>query len=90
MGILLEGIFSHYMGDWLGYLRIREYSVQFTDLVWTGKTLICHGEVHRYERQKEIMVDCDLEVTNEAGETKISGRSQSAAKTSWSFPRDGL
>lgn len=74
MGMLSAGVLGHFVGDWLGYSRIREYDVRFIDAVWPGETLVCHGAVtDRYTRNGETQVDCDLEVTDQDGTTKTIG-----------------
>ena len=73
-GMFTAGVLSHYLSDWLGLESIRKYSVRFRDPVFPDNKLTFAGTVSRkYKEGDENLVDCDLEVVTNDGETVIKG-----------------
>lgn len=74
MGLMQAGYLARMLTDWLGVGNLRRYKVRFTGQVWPGETIICKGTVRgKYEKDGETLVDCELSVVNQNGDSKISG-----------------
>jgi peroxisomal enoyl-CoA hydratase 2 len=73
-GMFTAGVLSHYVSDWLGLQNIRKYVVKFKDPVFPEKKLTFKATVSRkYKEGDENLVDCDLEVVTNDGNTVIAG-----------------
>jgi acyl dehydratase len=73
-GMFTAGVLSHYVSDWLGIDNIRAYNVQFKSPLFPEKKITFKGSVARkYKEGDENLVDCDLEVVTNDGETVIKG-----------------
>ena len=73
-GMFTAGVLSHYVSDWLGLDNLRKYSVQFKSPLFPEKKITFKGTVARkYKDGDENLVDCDLEVVTNDGETVIKG-----------------
>ena len=73
-GMFTAGVLSHYVSDWLGLENIRKYSVRFKDPVFPDSKLTFRGAITKKLKEgDENLVDCDLTVTTNDGETVIKG-----------------
>lgn len=74
MGMMQGGYLARNLTDWVGVGNLRLYKIRFTGQVWPGETIICKARVERkYEEHGEMRMDCKLSVTNQGGESKITG-----------------
>lgn len=74
MGLMQGGYMARALTEWVGVGNLRLYRIRFTGQVWPGETIICKARAARkYEQDGESRVDCELSVTNQAGESKIEG-----------------
>jgi len=74
MGLMQGGYLARMLTDWVGVGNVRLYKIRFTGQVWPGETIICKGKVaSKYEQDGEKLVDCELSVVNQNGDSKISG-----------------
>jgi peroxisomal enoyl-CoA hydratase 2 len=73
-GMLTMGLAARVVKDWFGPESIREISVRFSKQVWPGDTLTCTARVTALrEEGGERLADLDLAVTNQNGDTAITG-----------------
>ncbi len=74
MGLMQGGFLARVLTDWVGVGNIRSYKIRFTGQVWPGETIICKGKIaSKYEKEGERLIDCELSVTNQNGDSKING-----------------
>jgi acyl dehydratase len=74
MGLMHGGFLTKIVTDWAGNGRIRRYKIRFATQVWPHDTITCKGHVVRkYWKDDEYLVDCELAVVNQRGETAIAG-----------------
>ncbi len=76
MGLMHGGMLTRIVTDWAGDGMVRRYRLQFIGMVWPGDTLTFKGAVlKKYSDQGENLVDCELKIVNQKGETVIAGES---------------
>ncbi len=74
MGLMQGGYLARMLTDWVGVGNLKRYKIRFTGQVWPGETIICKGKiVRKYEGDGEKLVDCELAVVNQEGDSKIAG-----------------
>lgn len=74
MGMMQGGYLARALTDWVGVGNLRLFKIRFTGQVWPGEIIICKARVQsKYEEHGEKRMDCELSVTNQAGESKITG-----------------
>ena len=74
MGLMHGGMLSRLVTDWAGGGWVKRYKLRFTGIVWPNDTLKFSGRVARaYQQNEQNLVDCDLSVTNQNGESVIMG-----------------
>lgn len=74
MGLMQGGYLARALADWVGVGNLRLYKIRFTGQVWPGETIICKAIARKkYEEGGEKRVDCELSVTNQSGDSKITG-----------------
>jgi acyl dehydratase len=82
MGLMQGGYLARALTDWVGVGNLRLYKIRFTGQVWPGETIVCKAKVTRkYEENGEKRIDCELSVTNQAGESKVTGTAVVALPT---------
>ena len=73
-GMWTAGCLSRCLTDYAGAGNVRRFKVRFSRQVWPGDTLTCRGTVtNKTERNGERVVEGDLEVLNQKGETTVKG-----------------
>ena len=73
-GMWTAGCLSRCLTDYAGAGNVRRYKVRFARQVWPGDTLTCRGTVtNKTERNGERIVEGDVEVVNQKGETTVKG-----------------
>lgn len=73
-GMFTAGLLGKALTDYVGVGNLRTYKIRFTKQTWPGETLTARVAVARkYEEGSEHRVDLECTVTNEAGESKLSG-----------------
>jgi acyl dehydratase len=73
-GMFTAGILAKAITDYVGVGNLRNYKVRFTKQTWPGEVLTTHVTVaKRYAEGHEQRVDLECSVTNEAGESKLTG-----------------
>jgi len=73
-GMWTAGCLSRCLTDYAGAGNVRLFKVRFARQVWPGDTLTCRGKVtNKLERNGERMVEGELEVLNQKGETTVKG-----------------
>src|ERR1700746_1169314 len=73
-GMWTAGCLSRCLTDYAGAGNVRRFKVRFARQVWPGDTLTCRGTVtNKTERNGERVVEGDLEVLNQKGETTVKG-----------------
>jgi acyl dehydratase len=79
MGLMQGGYLARMLTDWVGVGNVKLLKIRFTGQVWPGETITCRGKVARkYEQAGEKLVECELSVTNQSGESKIEGTAVAA------------
>lgn len=74
MGLMHAGFLSRVLTDWAGDGVVKRFRTQFRGMVWPHETITCAGSVVRkYRDGGEHLVDCQLVVVNQEGESKIIG-----------------
>jgi acyl dehydratase len=59
---------------------VRQFKVRFSTRLWPGDTVTCTGKVtNKVEKDGEKLVEGDLIVLNQKGETAIKGSFRAAA-----------
>jgi acyl dehydratase len=82
MGLMQGGYLARALTDWVGLGNLRLYKIRFTGQVWPGETIICKAIVKsKYSEQGEKRIDCELSVTNQEGDGKITGTAVVALPT---------
>lgn len=75
MGLMHGGMLARIVTDWAGDGRVKRYKLRFTGLVWPNDTLTFKGHVvGKYQEKGENLVDCDLSIVNQRGESAIEGQ----------------
>ena len=73
-GMFTAGLLGKAITDYVGVGNLRTYKIRFTKQTWPGEVLTTHVTVERtYEQGSESRVDLECRVTNQDGETKLSG-----------------
>ncbi len=73
-GMFTAGLLGKAITDYVGVGNLRTYKIRFTKQTWPGEVLTTHVTVARtYEEGSEARVDLECTVTNQDGETKLSG-----------------
>ncbi|HJU29647.1 MAG TPA: MaoC/PaaZ C-terminal domain-containing protein [Candidatus Binataceae bacterium] len=73
-GMWTAGCLSHCLTDYAGAGNVRRFKVRFAKQVWPGDTLTCRGSVTgKSEKNGEKLVEGELEVVNQKGETTVKG-----------------
>lgn len=79
MGLMQGGYLARMLTDWVGVGNLKRYKIRFTGQVWPGETITCKGRITRkYEKDGEKLIDCELAVVNQEGESKIAGEATAA------------
>ncbi|MBU1670235.1 MAG: MaoC family dehydratase N-terminal domain-containing protein [Actinobacteria bacterium] len=74
MGLMQGGYLARMLTDWLGVGNLKRYKIRFTGQVWPGETITCRGRItRRRSADGENLVDCELAVVNQDGQSKIVG-----------------
>lgn len=73
-GMFTAGLLGKALTDYVGVGNLRTYKVRFTKQTWPGEVLTTTVIVtKKYEEGHEHRVDLECTVTNQAGESKLSG-----------------
>jgi acyl dehydratase len=73
-GMFTAGLLSRCLTDYVGAGNVRRFSVRFATRVWPGDTLTCRGKVTgKTEAKGEHLIEGELEVLNQKGETAVRG-----------------
>ena len=73
-GMWTAGCLSRCLTDYAGAGNVRRFKVRFSRQVWPGDTLTCRGTVtNKTDRNGERVVEGDVEVLNQKGETTVKG-----------------
>lgn len=73
-GMWTAGCLSRCLTDYAGAGNVRRFKVRFARQVWPGDTLTCRGKVtNKVERNGERIVEGDVEVLNQKGESTVKG-----------------
>lgn len=73
-GMFTAGLLGKAITDFVGVGNLRTYKIRFTKQTWPGEVLTTHVTVARkYEEGHERRVDLECTVTNQTGESKLSG-----------------
>lgn len=73
-GMLTAGLLGKALTDYVGVGNLRHYKIRFTKQTWPGEILTTHVTVARkYDEGHEHRVDLECSVTNEHGESKLTG-----------------
>jgi acyl dehydratase len=73
-GMWTAGCLGRCLTDYAGPGNIRRYRVRFARQVWPGDTLTCRGKVtNKIEHGGEKLVEGEVEVVNQKGETTVKG-----------------
>ena len=73
-GMLTMGLATRVVKDWFGPESIRRVKVRFSKQVWPGDVLTCVATVTATRTDgDDRLVDLDVVVTNERGDTAIVG-----------------
>ena len=79
-GMFTAGLLSHCLTDFVGAGQVRKFKVRFATRVWPGDVITCGGKITgKREANGEKLIDGDLEVTNQKGESAIKGSFTAAA-----------
>jgi acyl dehydratase len=73
-GMFTAGILAKALTDYVGVGNLRNYKIRFTKQTWPGEILTTHVKVAKmYAEGRESRVDLECSVTNESGESKLTG-----------------
>jgi len=73
-GMFTAGLLSKALTDYAGVGQVRRFKVRFATRVWPGDVLTCRGKVtNKTEKNGEKIIEGDLEVVNQKGESAIKG-----------------
>lgn len=79
-GMFTAGLLSRCLTDYVGAGQVRKFKVRFATRVWPGDMLTCRGKItNKAEVNGEKLIDGELEVVNQKGETAIRGSFSAAA-----------
>ena len=79
MGMMPAAWLGRMLTDWVGPQSIRRYKVRFVNQVWPGDRLTCRGRVSdKREVAEGRLVDLELAITNQKGETVLQGSATAA------------
>jgi acyl dehydratase len=74
MGLMHGGMLARVVTDWAGDGCVKRYKIKFVGMVWPHDVLTFSGSVARkYQDNQANLVDCQLSVVNQKGETNIAG-----------------
>jgi acyl dehydratase len=74
MGLMHGGMLARVITDWAGDGCVKRYKIKFSGMVWPHDVLTFSGSVIRkYQENQANLVDCQLSVVNQKGETAIAG-----------------
>jgi acyl dehydratase len=73
-GMWTAGCLSRCLTDYAGAGNVRHFKVRFARQVWPGDTLTCRGKVTaKNEKNGEKLIEGEVEVANQKGETTVRG-----------------
>ncbi len=73
-GMFTAGLLSKALTDYAGIGQVRKFKVRFATRVWPGDVVTCRGKVtNKTEKNGEKIIEGDLEVVNQKGESAIKG-----------------
>ncbi len=73
-GMFTAGLLGKAITDYVGVGNLRHYKIRFTKQTWPGEILTTHVTVLRtYEADSERRVELECTVTNQDGESKLTG-----------------
>ncbi len=74
-GMLVMGILGQMISDWAGIKNITKYSVNFKAMTKPGDALTAKGPISRkYQDEKGKFADCKLQIEDQKGEVKVTGK----------------
>jgi acyl dehydratase len=80
-GMLSMGLAARVVKDWFGPEAIRRLQVRFSKQVWPGDVLTATAKVTgTREENGTTLVDLDLNVVNQKGDTAVSGSATAARR----------
>jgi acyl dehydratase len=80
-GMLSMGLAARVVKDWFGPEAIRRLQVRFSKQVWPGDVLTATAKVTgTREENGATLVDLDLNVVNQKGDTAVSGSATAARR----------
>jgi len=78
-GMLSMGLAARVLKDWFGPEALRRLQVRFSKQVWPGDVLTCKAVVTgKREEAGEHLVDVDISVENQNGDTAVVGSATAA------------
>ncbi len=73
-GMFTAGLLGHAITDYVGVGNLANFKIRFTKQTWPGEVLTTHVSVLRkYAEGSEHRIDLECSVTNQHGETKLTG-----------------
>jgi acyl dehydratase len=73
-GMFTAGLLSRCVTDYVGAGNVRRFRVRFATRVWPGDTVTCRATVtNKTETDGERLIEGELEVANQKGETAVKG-----------------
>jgi acyl dehydratase len=80
-GMLTMGLAARVIKDWFGPESIRKFRVRFAKQVWPGDVLTCVAQITgKRDEDGEHLVDLDVTVENQNGDTAITGSATAALR----------
>lgn len=75
VGMLQAGLLATYATNWLGAHNLRRYAMRFSEQVWPGDELTCHGRVTEVAPQEDgtAVVHVILTCVRQTGGIAIEG-----------------
>jgi acyl dehydratase len=78
-GMFTAGILGKALTDYVGVGNLKTYRVRFTKQTWPGETLKTRVTVTgKHDENGDHIVDLECEVTNQDGESKLTGTATAA------------
>jgi acyl dehydratase len=78
-GMLTMGLAARVVKDWFGPEALRRFQVRFSKQVWPGDVLTATATITgKREEGNDKLVDVDLSVVNQNGDTAITGAATAA------------
>ncbi|MXV60748.1 dehydratase [Natronorubrum sp. JWXQ-INN-674] len=71
-GMFTAGVASRVVTDWFGLESVSAFGVRFQSQVFPGDSIVATGEIVE-KRPDDGVLEADLEVTNQRGETLLTG-----------------